>query len=78
MLNCAFYSAIYKRVNMASALETDDGYKTAGKYMKLGIFVNALISIPVTVGTIFCIPLLMTWMGYEDSIVELSRGYTPS
>jgi len=76
IINDAWYSAIYKHVNIACGQETDEGYVTAGKYIKIGMAGNFFISVPTAILTVLCMPWMMNLLGYHQSIVDLSQQYS--
>ena len=76
IINSAWYSAIYKHVNIACGQETDEGYVTAGNYIKIGMAGNFFISIPTAILTVLCMPYMMNLLGYHQSIVDLSQEYS--
>jgi Na+-driven multidrug efflux pump len=72
----ALYSSLYKHVNNAAALNTDEGHKKAGKYIRIAILFNFIISIPICIILIFTMGPIMKLYGYGKGIVKLSRKYT--
>ena len=76
LINSAWYNSIYKHVNIACGIETDEGFVTAGKYINLGMAGNVIISIPTAIITVLCVPRIMDLLGYDESIVDLSQGFS--
>lgn len=75
LVNDAWYSAIYKYVNIACAQETDEAYESAGRLISLGMIGNVILSIPFSTLTVHFMPDIMRLLGYEDTVVSLSQGY---
>lgn len=75
ILLSAWYSAIYKHLNQACALETVEGYHSAGHLTRIGIVGNFLLSIPISILTVIFMPNMMNLLGYDGAIVVLSQQY---
>lgn len=76
VINDAWYNALYKHVNISAALDTADGYIAAGRYIKIGVIGNILISIPFSVVAMLYMPSILLKIGYDESVAEISRYYT--
>ena len=72
----ALYNSLYKHVNNAAALKTDEGYDKAGKYIRICIFINMFFSIPASIGVIVGMDSIMRLYGYGDNMVMLCTDYT--
>ena len=75
IVNDAWYSAVYKYVNIACAQETDEAYVAAGRLISLGMLGNMLISVPFSIISVRFMPEIMEMLGYEESIIDLCQGY---
>jgi MatE. len=75
IVNDAWYSAVYKYVNVVCAQETDEAYTSAGRLISLGMIGNIVMSIPFSIITVLFMPDIMKLLGYEESIIDLSQGY---
>ncbi len=75
VINDAWYDATYQHVNAAVGLETDEGYKQAGKYVRLGMIGNFLLSVPVSILAVVFMPNIMTFFGYKQLVVDMSQSY---
>ena len=72
----ALYSSLYKHVNNAVAAETEEGYNKAGKYIRVCIIINLIISVPISVGVVYGMGPIMRLYGFDDEIVQMCYGYT--
>lgn len=75
IVNDAWYSAVYKYINVACAKETNEACISAGRLISLGMMGNVIMSIPFSIITVRFMPDIMELLGYEESIVSLSQGY---
>lgn len=71
----ALYSSLYKHVNNAVALETEEGNTTAGKYIRIGMCINLFNSLLVNAVLITTIAPIMRLYGYGEQIALLSQNY---
>ena len=76
IVSTALYTSLYKHVNNAAAKETDDGYNKAGKFVRIAIYFNFIISIPISFILIFSVGPIMRLYGYGNKIAKLSQKYT--
>ena len=72
----ALYNSLYKHVNNAVAMESEEGCDKAGKYIRIGVFINLFLSIPASIGVVFGMGSIMRMYGYEEKMVELCSHYT--
>jgi hypothetical protein len=80
IINDAWYSAVYKYVNVVCAQETDKAYTaSAGRLISLGMIGNDITLPPIPsfsiIITVLFMPDIMKLCGYDESIVQLSQGY---
>lgn len=47
----------------------------SGTLIKIGMVGNFLLSIPVSILAVICMPGIMTWFGYHESVVDISQSY---
>ena len=76
LISDAMYNSLYKHANNCVAAETDEGYEKAGKYIRICMLFNNLISIPICTGMVFAMGPFMRMFGYGPKIVNLSKNYT--
>ena len=76
IISDAMYNSLYKHANNCVAAETDEGYEKVGKYIRISMFCNNLISIPICIGMVYAIGPFMRMFGYGPKIVNLSMRYT--
>jgi len=76
IISTAFYNSLYKHVNNSVASETEEGYFKAGKYIRISIIVNTIISIPISFAMIFGMGAVFRMYGFAEQMVHLSFGYT--
>jgi len=76
IINDAWYSATYKHINIACGLETEEGYLSAAEYIQTGMIGNFLLSIPCSIITVCFMPNIMQVIGYDESVVAISQGYS--
>lgn len=75
-MNLAWYRGVHEEVGKAYGLDSEQRFFEIGKLAQAGIVGNTILSIPFSIVAIFCTPSLMTWMGFAESIVNLSKTYT--
>lgn len=71
----ALYSSLYKHVNNAVALETEEGNINAGKYIRISLYLNVFTSLLVNTALIMTIDPIMRLYGYGEQIALLSQKY---
>lgn len=76
ILPSALYSSSYKHVNNAIASETEEGCFKAGKYIRISVIINTILSIPIGIAVIFGMEYILRLYGFADQMVQLSFGYT--
>lgn len=76
MLPSALYSSAYKHVNNAIASDTEEGYFKAGRYIRISVIINTLLSIPISFALIFGIGYVLKMYGFGDEMVQLSFNFT--
>ena len=72
----ALYNSLYKHVNNAVATETEEGYNKAGKYIRVCILINLIISVPISIGVVYGMGPIMKFYGFGDAMVQMCHGYT--
>ncbi len=72
----ALYNSLYKHVNNSVAGGDDAGYFKAGKYIRVCIIINLIISIPASIAIVFGMGSIFRFYGFGEAMVELSHGYT--
>lgn len=75
MINDVWYDTIYKHVNVSAASDTKEGYRAAGVYLKIGVVGDFLIALPLSALAVFFMPNIIRWIGYDESVVEISLIY---
>mmetsp|Transcript_12106 Transcript_12106/g.17668 ORF Transcript_12106/g.17668 Transcript_12106/m.17668 type:complete len:882 (-) Transcript_12106:94-2739(-) len=75
VVNDAWYDACYHHVNATIGLETEEGLFLSGTLIKIGMVGNFLLSIPASILAVICMPSIMTWFGYHNSVVDMSQSY---
>jgi len=76
IVSSALYTSLYKHANNAKALGTQEGYDRAGKYIRISIIFNFIISVPITIILMFTVGPSMRLYGYGNKIAILSQKYT--
>lgn len=76
ILSSALYNSLYKHVNNSIATETEEGYFKAGKYIRIGIIVNFVLSVPISIGMVFGMGSVFRLYGFGDQMVRLCHKYT--
>lgn len=66
----ALYNSLYKHVNNAIASKTEEGYTKAGKYIRVCIIINLIISIPISIGVVLAMDPIMEFYGFYDVKVQ--------
>ena len=75
LINDAWYDTVYKHVNVSAAVGTNEAYHTAGKYVKIAVWGNFIIALPLSIASIVYMPAILTWIGYDESIAAISQSY---
>jgi Na+-driven multidrug efflux pump len=75
LISGALHSSLYKHVNNAAALGTEEGYTRAGKYMRICALFNFYLSLPVSIFLIFSIGPIMKLYGYGGYVAAISTEY---
>ena len=47
----------------------------SGTLIKIGMVGNFFLSIPASILAVICMPGIMAWFGYHNSVVEVSQSY---
>jgi hypothetical protein len=47
LINDAWYDTVYKHVNVSAAAGTEEGYRSGGVYLKIGVIGNFLVALPL-------------------------------
>lgn len=76
IISDAMFNSLYKHANNCVAMETDEGNEKAGKYIRVCIFCNAIISIPICIGLVFAMAPIMNLFGYGPKVIALTNQYT--
>jgi len=76
LFSTALYNSMYKHVSNAIAPDTDEGYFKAGKYIRISIIINLILSIPISVAVIFGMGSIFRMYGFEEQMVQLCSSYT--
>lgn len=76
VISTALYGSTYKHVSNAVSLDTSDGYSQAGKYIRIGVFYNVLISVPTSIALVRYMPMLLSMFGYSQYVTALASDYT--
>jgi len=75
IISKAMYESLYKHANNAAALETEEGYVQAGKYIQICCIINSLLSFLISTCLVFTMGPILRIFGYGNKIVELSDSY---
>ena len=75
LISGALHSSLYKHVNNAAALGTEEGYTRAGKYIRISVLFNFYLSIPVSFFLLFSVGPIMKLYGYGDYVAVISTEY---
>ena len=76
LVSGALYTSLYKHVNNAAALGTEEGWRKAGKYIRISIVFNFFMSVPIGAALYFSVGPIMKLYGYGAKIANLSTQYT--
>ena len=76
IINGALYESIYKHVNNAVAHNTREGNFKAGQYMRFGLILNAVLSIPIGFILILMMETFIGLFGYDEEVTGIARNYT--
>ena len=75
LINDPWYDTVYKHVNVAAASGTEEGYRSGGLYLKIGVIGNFILALPLSIVSVVYMPTILRWIGYDESIVEISQSY---
>ena len=76
ILSNSLYGSLYKHVNNAAASGTPEGYHQAGQYIRIGLILNTIMTIPVSIILIFFMHDFIGLFGYGERVTNLAQGYT--
>ena len=76
MISSALYGSLYKHVNNAAALETEEGYTQAGRYIRISIIYSSFLQIPISVLLVKFMEFFLRSLGYDDNVTGMATAYT--
>lgn len=75
LVNDVWYDTVYKHVNVSAASETEEGYRTAAVYLKVGVVGDFVMALPMCAIAVYFMPDILLLIGYDESVAEISLAY---
>lgn len=75
IINSPWYDTVYKHVNVSAATCSPEGYRAGALYLKIGVIGDFLIALPLTITAVVYMPDILLWIGYDESIAEISQNF---